>query len=212
MIEAERAARRGPRPGALSALQQRQRAASRGNILDAVRRLLVDRPFDAVAIEEVLAGAGVSRATFYRHFKSKDEVALALYEETFANALGHFEALAGVGSDAAAWVEALVAIYRANGPVSHLILLLGASDPRFHDRLRQDRHRLIDHLAPSIPAFARTQGSSEAALRMRTRADLLLLLLDRLCVEIAVHDALPHRRLYIEQVAAELAAFLQQQY
>ncbi|MDP3675634.1 MAG: TetR/AcrR family transcriptional regulator [Novosphingobium sp.] len=206
-IEAE-APRRGPRPGARSPLQQAQRAASRRAIVAALRGLIGDKPYDVIAIDDILAAASVSRATFYRHFKAKRDVALALYEAVMAGSLDHFRALGALrpGDHAAAvkWVEGLVAIYRGNGAASALILQLGASDPVIHRRLRADRQWLIAELAALAPGFAATRGDSEAAQRARVRADLWLVMLDRVCVEIAVHEPLPLAGHYIERVAEEL--------
>ena len=207
-IEAE-APRRGPRPGARSPLQQAQRAASRRAIVAALRGLIGDKPYDVIAIDDILDAASVSRATFYRHFKTKRDVALALYETVMAGSLDHFRTLDTLRADdrreAVAWVEGLIAIYRGNGAASALILQLGASDPAIHNRLRADRQWLIGELAPVVPGFAAAQADDEVSQRARVRADLWLILLDRVCVEIAVHEALPLAQLYVERVADQLA-------
>lgn len=207
-IEAE-VPRRGPRPGARSPLQQAQRAASRRAIVAALRGLIGDKPYDVIAIDDILDAASVSRATFYRHFKTKRDVALALYETVMAGSLDHFRALATLRADdrreAVAWVEGLIAIYRGNGAASALILQLGASDPAIHNRLRADRQWLIGELASVVPGFAAVQADDEVSQRARVRADLWLILLDRVCVEIAVHEALPLAQLYVERVADQLA-------
>jgi AcrR family transcriptional regulator len=39
--------------------------------------------YQAATIEEITARAGVSKKTFYEHFKSKDEIFLAAYQEAF---------------------------------------------------------------------------------------------------------------------------------
>lgn len=204
-------ARRGPKPGARSSFQQQQRALSREAILAAANELLNAKAFDDIAIEEILARAPCSRATFYRHFRSKFELALALYEQVIASAIPLFDALVEVERDparAAEWIERLIDHYRTSGRASFLILQLGVTDPRFHQRLGADRHRLIDHLAGALPVFGRAVGSSHGARVARAEADLVLMLLDRLCVEIAVHGALPDQALYVGLVAKKLIGFL----
>lgn len=165
------------------------------------RTLVGKTPFDAIAIEDILDVAQVSRATFYRHFKAKRDVALALYETVMEGAIPHFDALTSLASDdhdgAIDWVNGLVAIYRRNGPASALILQLGVLDPVVHARLRADRQWLIRRLAPESP--------TDAALReVRVRADLWLMALDRICVEIAVHRQLADASLYVAEIAREL--------
>ena len=200
--------RRGPRPGSRSGLQQQQSEASRGRILEATRQLLADHGFDAIAIDDILSRASVSRATFYRHFKSKTEVAFALYDVVIGGSVDHFDRLgevAAAGRPAAiAWIDELIAIYRANGPVSLLILQLGVTDRSFHERLRQDRRAIMTRLAATVPGFAAAQGRSARAVTAGVAIDFMLMQLDRICVEIAVHDGLEHADLYVRCMADQL--------
>ena len=204
--------RRGPLPGALSKLHQRQRAASRDAIIDALRQLVGERSYDVIAIEDILAVASVSRATFYRHFKSKLDVAQALYDSVIRDAIGHFEALARIGHgdhDAAVrWVRGVVSIYRTNGPVSGLILHLGVIDRDFHNRQRNDRMFMIRHLARTVIGLAPVLDDGPEGLRALIRADLWLMTLDRACVEMAVHDGLSPEEGYVERLASDLISIL----
>jgi AcrR family transcriptional regulator len=50
---------------------------ARQRILDSAYRLFARRGIRGVAMEEIIEDAGVARATVYRHFRSKDELALA---------------------------------------------------------------------------------------------------------------------------------------
>lgn len=204
--------RPGPKPGARSSFQERQRATSREAILAAANDLLNATAFDDIAIEDILARAPCSRATFYRHFRSKYELALALYEQVFASSMPLWDSLAQASLDparATSWVERMIDNYRTAGRASVLILQLGVTDARFHQRLRDDRHGLVDHLGGALPAFARAAGSSPDACKARAEADLLLMLLDRVCVEIAVHGSLPNQAEYVALIAGQLVAFLE---
>jgi AcrR family transcriptional regulator len=56
-----------------------RKAETRARILEAARRLLVERGYFGVGLEEVGAAAGVSRQAIYQHhFRSKTELLLAL--------------------------------------------------------------------------------------------------------------------------------------
>jgi AcrR family transcriptional regulator len=55
---------------------KRQGAAER--ILESAYELLTQRRFRDVGINELIAHAGVTKATFYNHFRSKDELMLAV--------------------------------------------------------------------------------------------------------------------------------------
>jgi AcrR family transcriptional regulator len=50
-------------------------------LVDAGARLFAERPYDAVLMEDVAAAAGVSRALLYRHFPSKRDLFVGVYEQ-----------------------------------------------------------------------------------------------------------------------------------
>jgi TetR/AcrR family transcriptional regulator, regulator of autoinduction and epiphytic fitness len=58
---------------------------SRNAILTAAKRLLLDRGFDAVSMDEIAAVAGVARRTVYNNFASKDAIFLGVIEEQWTS-------------------------------------------------------------------------------------------------------------------------------
>ena len=58
-------------------------SATRASILHAFVGLLFDRRYDAIRAGDIIAASGVGRSTFYNHFKSKDDVLLAVIEPIF---------------------------------------------------------------------------------------------------------------------------------
>ena len=57
---------------------QAQRSEARASILAAAHELFTMRRLRAVGVEEIIARAGVAKMTFYRHFRSKEDLALAV--------------------------------------------------------------------------------------------------------------------------------------
>src|SRR3954454_10188556 len=55
-------------------------STARERLVDAAYELFAQRGIRDVSIDEIVANSGVARATLYRHFKSKDELALAFLE------------------------------------------------------------------------------------------------------------------------------------
>jgi len=61
--------------------QTRRREASRRKIMDAARRLFVERGYDATRPQDIARAAGVANGTFYLHFPDKEAAFLAFAEE-----------------------------------------------------------------------------------------------------------------------------------
>lgn len=104
----------------------RRRDPSRGDrreraILDTALRLLARKPLAEITIDELAAGADISRSSFYFYFDSKQAVVVALLEG-LADELGRDteEWLTGSGPDAPALrrsLTALATLWRAHGPL-----------------------------------------------------------------------------------------------
>ena len=62
-------------------------------ILSTLERLLEDRPFAEISVDDLARGAGISRPTFYFYFPSKDAVLLTLFERVIVKADSALEAL-----------------------------------------------------------------------------------------------------------------------
>jgi len=60
-------------------------------ILATAQRLLSERPFADISVDDLAKGAGLSRPTFYFYFKSKDAVVLSLLEPVIARADAEFD-------------------------------------------------------------------------------------------------------------------------
>src|SRR5512138_1840440 len=54
---------------------------ARRRLLDTATRLFYEVGIHAVGIDRIIAEAGVAKATFYKHFPSKEELVLAYIEE-----------------------------------------------------------------------------------------------------------------------------------
>ncbi|TFY98154.1 TetR/AcrR family transcriptional regulator [Ramlibacter rhizophilus] len=52
-------------------------AAREEAIIQAVNRLLAEKGFDAMTVDEVAADVGIAKASLYKHFQSKEELAAA---------------------------------------------------------------------------------------------------------------------------------------
>ena len=68
-------------------------SAARRAILDATERLLQEGTLDDLSVAQILTEAGVSRATFYFYFASKDDAFVALLDDVMETMVPRFEAI-----------------------------------------------------------------------------------------------------------------------
>lgn len=62
-------------------------------IVDSVNRLLAEKGFDLMTVDEVAADVGIAKASLYKHFPSKEELAGAAMVRILDRALEQIEAL-----------------------------------------------------------------------------------------------------------------------
>jgi AcrR family transcriptional regulator len=139
------------RPGRHGLSREAVADHQRARILDAVSDVVSFKGYVAMTVEDVIATAGVSRRTFYDHFRSKEAAYLAAFEEIGA------ELIRRVGSayaDSRSLAAGIVACLRA-------FLDFTAEEPRYAEMC------LVEVLAAGPAAIARRDAV------MRTLAGVL---------------------------------------
>jgi AcrR family transcriptional regulator len=104
-------------------LRQEHRDATRRRIVTAARKVFVVNGYSKATIEEIVAAAGVSRATLYLHFESKLDLMYAAAEAVIREGHDAAKRLAvvlveGDRSDLRSWVELALAFYVRNRPMA----------------------------------------------------------------------------------------------
>ncbi len=110
-----------PRRSAVQQRQRDERRTARQRILEVARELLDERAWSDIPLEDVMAGAGLTRTAFYRHFDDRDQVLLALLDELgleLAVPAEPWQRQADPASDPLRrGLEELTAVFVAHGPV-----------------------------------------------------------------------------------------------
>jgi AcrR family transcriptional regulator len=81
--DAKTSAEIGQAPVAVLCKQQRSHA-TRKQLVDAARRIFARDGFEMARLEDIAAAAGKTRGAFYAHFRDKEDVFFAIFEEDMA--------------------------------------------------------------------------------------------------------------------------------
>lgn len=73
-------------------------AATRDLLIDTMKQLLWERGYDATSPNQVLERSGLGKGSFYHHFKSKKELAIAAMESRTDELITEFDAIVAVSS------------------------------------------------------------------------------------------------------------------
>ncbi len=162
----------------------RQKAAeNREHIIDAASRLFREQGFDAVGIDTIMRGAGLTHGGFYGHFASKDELAaqaLSRAMERSDERQDRFETLGDLVSDY------LSVRHRDACGQGCAIAALGADVARQGGSLR---HVLTVHVRTALDRLVRLVKSGSAASRRKRAIATLAGLVGALVIARAVDDA-----------------------
>jgi AcrR family transcriptional regulator len=127
-------------------ISRRRHAARRREIVErilpAVEELLQRGSYSTLTVEDILATSGVSRATFYRHFKDKSDLILALSEPALEDvrtaAIRPWDrGDAPTRAELQAVLREHFDIYRPHIPLLNALVEVSQSDPVVRERFQQ---------------------------------------------------------------------------
>lgn len=95
-------------PPAKRSFREQMHLAREDAIIQAVNRLLAEKGFDAMTVDEVAAEVGIAKASLYKHFSSKEDLAAAAMVRVMQRAVTFLEGL----DTAAQPIELLKAVAR----------------------------------------------------------------------------------------------------
>lgn len=152
-------------PGRARSRGAAARDQARQAILEAALRLFAERGYIGVRVEDIAREAGISRATFYKHFAERDEILAGLFERLLGNAA---EPSPPEHGDVAARVRGLLA-----GVVDRM--LEDATLARFAYSLPIRHDAVLPGGAAVPPVFAQVRAVlDEAVATGEVRADISL--------------------------------------
>jgi TetR/AcrR family transcriptional regulator, ethionamide resistance regulator len=123
-------------------------------ILATAERLLQERSFADISVDDLAKGAGLSRPTFYFYFKSKEAVLLSLLEPVIASADAEFERAAQrPPTDRRVWrsgIKSFFSTFASHRAVAHAGREALATSPEFQAMWSSFMQKWIDYTAVII--------------------------------------------------------------
>ena len=155
--------------GKAGGLREAQRQLTRERLIDAAVGLFGRLGFRATTIEQIAVAAGANRATFYLHFRSKEDVANAIGERLAPNIQATFAALDALVDPNVEQVRAWLAAGMTDQTEERRNLLAVATEANVADPdLADDYLRFINLFIDSMPHYlARFSDAECPAARMR---------------------------------------------
>lgn len=132
---------------------------ARNMILFGATRIFATKGLRHVSVEDLLEGAQISRRTFYRFFKSKDDVALAMYTLGTSSLLEACRRAIGSEPDLIKRLEKCIDLHLGNAKqMGRLIWVLGGEAQSLESPLHGRRMEVHEQLVGMFREAARAHG------------------------------------------------------
>lgn len=147
---------------------------SRDRLGDAMIELIQEKPFDEITVQEVLDRAGVSRTTFYTHYRDKDDLFMSDLDE-FLEGAAEMLTRGGDTSDRVAPVEEFFAHVAGARKLYEALVASGRIED-FTELARGHFARGIERRLAGSPRAGRMDRAARAALSYALAGAMLSLL------------------------------------
>jgi AcrR family transcriptional regulator len=171
-------------------LQERQKQRSREAILQAAQEIFAEKSYATASVEDVIARACVSRATFYKYFDSKFALGRELHAIFSPKLAAVFDRVLAFENptedDLAGWIAGMVELYRQEKDQIVNSAHMLAIEPGFHPIMIDIIRDIEESWSRSLPAFRVSRSNAPEAMRARIESRLLLRQLNDFCYEVAI--------------------------
>jgi AcrR family transcriptional regulator len=158
--------------------------------LDSAENALSEKSYLTVTIDDIVGGAGTSRATFYLHFASKDEVVSALLERWLEFTLDRYAVLDEILAEPDAdgrqamrqWFLDWITIFRNRAQYTLGVNQAASADPA----VAQQELALHPAILDSLKNAAWLKDPVRKRATRRQRALMLQIMMQRLLLVVAI--------------------------
>jgi AcrR family transcriptional regulator len=194
-------------------LRTAQKEVTRSRIRDAARALFFSLGYAATTVEQIATAAGVSRATFYLHYKDKDEVTKDITLDYAPRALALMRRLEGPRPTLAhirAWLREwadLVVAEKVSMTIFGSILNSDQTSP-YPDYIQEIMDQMIAILALGIPAFNAATVVGPLQHEAKVRAELLIVQTAAICAVVARRSDSAYSEVALNVAASQFKVFI----
>lgn len=178
------------RPRGRPTASETDRSDTRGSLLDAAAKVIAERGYRGASVNAVVARAGLSKGTFYWHFKTKDDLLFALLEERIdrpvrdlTELLTRAPAEHDMAPEASRQFLDLLERERETIVLEHEYRSLALRDPELRARYLKRRAALRAALAAALDARAQQLGAPPFSTPLADVATAYLSLFNGLALE-----------------------------
>lgn len=191
---------------------QPRRLKTRRRITEAAHRCFLERGVAATSVDDIVAAAGISRATFYLHYNNKEAILIDLLreqEEPLKRFYFRLRDLPDATPAAVAdWLKDYVGAVQAHRRHLQLFSLGMVYDDEPRRLVVSQRMEFIELLSERYPAF-RVVGPDGAQDKRKLVQCLLMMFEIEQVVSALVHgDVMPDEETAIEVLSERLSAFI----
>jgi AcrR family transcriptional regulator len=180
------------------------RPSRRHHLIDAAVELFSLEPWEFITVADIVGRAGMTPATFYYHFSSREQLLEEIVQDFAQSWIGMVERLLKAADTPEALCNVTVELLdeiEASGPVAKIFFLSTEKEPLLAERIRSDtRKQLIRSATRAIRRLAPDRELASAHVNGVT-----MIVLYEMAVRSYLGLAEPYRTLGLRRFRAELA-------
>ncbi len=162
-------------------------ASQRGRMLDAMAEVVALRGYSAATVADVVDRAGVSRKTFYEHFRDKEECFLAAYDAGVEILMA---TMRDAGDDVRSRIGAFLRTLAAEPAFARTFVIeIGAAGPRALRR-RQAVHEAFATMIGTAPEALACVGATNELVAREVSRDRFAQLPDLEDLVVSIYERL----------------------
>jgi AcrR family transcriptional regulator len=192
-------------------LRTLQKESTRLLIRETARAQFSSLGLAATQVDQIALAAGISRATFYLHFKDKEDVLRDIALDYTPRALAVMRGLKGPAptkSDILAWLEEWVALVRAERAATMIFTELSQSDAGMPAYVQKIVEQIVEALAEKNVAFRAAVRAGPLQMEAKIRTEMLIMQGTKTCGRIARSGDRAYQDVALSVVAEMFEAFI----